>query len=157
VSRYAPTFSWTFSSPDQADPTGDRQTAFQIRIGTSPGASDVWDSLKRTSGSTAVQYGSATELSPNTTYYWSVRAWNRYDLAGSYSGVGAFAILDIGLRVFDGVETVRIAVDYAGADTPLRISKDGVTYGILLVDPSDPRASRLRIMTMAGIKAFKKM
>ena len=53
--------------------------------------------------------------------------------------------------------TVKVAVDYAGSSYPLRISRGGTTYGIILVDPTDPSASKLRINTPAGVKALKKM
>ena len=64
---------------------------------------------------------------------------------------------DIGLRIFDGVETIRVACEPASDSTPLRIFADGVVYGILLVDPSDPSASKLRIQTSQGVKAIKRL
>ena len=64
---------------------------------------------------------------------------------------------DIGLRVFDGTQTVSIAVEPLGTLTsPLRIAKDGVIYGIALVDPGDPNESGIRINTSSGIKALRK-
>jgi hypothetical protein len=67
--------------------------------------------------------------------------------------VGDF--LDIGLRVFDGDETISVAIYPEGDLTsPLRIGKDGVTYSILLVDPDDPMASDVKIQTDGGEMAF---
>lgn len=64
---------------------------------------------------------------------------------------------DIGLRVFDGTKTVSIAVEPSGTLTsPLRIAKNGVIYGIPLVDPGDPYESGIRINTSSGIKALRK-
>lgn len=65
--------------------------------------------------------------------------------------------IDIGLRIFDGREIIRIACEPAGTLTsPLRIAKNGVIYGIVLVDPSDPHASRIKVQTKSGIKALRK-
>jgi len=52
-------------------------------------------------------------------------------------GVGELALCDAGVN-------------------PLRIRKGGVTYGIELVETSDPNASPIRIKTSAGIKAIRK-
>ncbi|MDH5661641.1 MAG: hypothetical protein OEY92_01460 [Elusimicrobiota bacterium] len=65
--------------------------------------------------------------------------------------------LDIGLRVYNGTEIVYIAAEPAGTLTSsLRIAKNGVIYGIVLVDPGDANDSGLRIQTSSGIKALRK-
>jgi hypothetical protein len=63
---------------------------------------------------------------------------------------------DIGLRANDGTGTIKIACAL-GTNSPLRISKNGVTYGILLVPTNSPDASKIRIRTSAGLKAWKKL
>ena len=66
--------------------------------------------------------------------------------------------VDIGLRVWDGAATIKIACEPPGAlASPLRLQKNGVTYGILLVPPASPDASRIRIQTSSGVKALKKL
>lgn len=52
-------------------------------------------------------------------------------------GVGELALCDVG-------------------NHPLRIRKGGTTYGLELVDTSDPNASKIRIKTGVGIKAIRK-
>jgi hypothetical protein len=65
--------------------------------------------------------------------------------------------IDIGLRVYDGTATIRIACEPEGTLTsPLRIAKNGTIYGIVLVAPSDPHASRMRIQTSSGVRALRK-
>jgi len=65
--------------------------------------------------------------------------------------------VDIGLRVYDGQDTVRIACEPAGTLTsPLRIAKHGTVYGIALVDPSDSSASAIRVATRSGVKALRR-
>ena len=64
---------------------------------------------------------------------------------------------DIGLRVYNGTQIVALAAEPAGTLTSsLRIAKDGVIYGIVLVDPGDANDSGLRIQTSSGIKALRK-
>lgn len=60
--------------------------------------------------------------------------------------------VDIGLRLYEnGVR--KIAVEPGSPTSLLRIFKDGIR-GIVLVDPSDPNASKMLIQTPSGIKAL---
>jgi len=71
--------------------------------------------------------------------------------------IQAWGTVDIGLRVYDGSGVIKIVCEPDGVLTsPLRIHKNGTTYAIVLVDPSDNRASRIRIKTNSGIKALAK-
>jgi len=87
---------------------------------------------------------------------------------GDGSDIGAYevqaATVDIGLRMFDGTATVAIACEAPGAGgqltSPLRIHKGGTNYGVLLVDPGAPDATKLKIQTapgVTGIKALRKL
>lgn len=72
--------------------------------------------------------------------------------------IQALGVTDIGLRAFDGTNVIKIACEPAGILTSsLRISKNSTTYAIVLVDPVDPRASKIRIKTGSGIKALEKL
>ena len=60
--------------------------------------------------------------------------------------------VDVGLRFYqDGIR--KVAVEPGAAASPLRIYKDGVR-GVVLVDPSNPNASRMRIQTASGVKTL---
>lgn len=63
---------------------------------------------------------------------------------------------DIGLKVYDGLGTVKIAVEM-NLNSPLRIAKSGITYGVGLVDVGHPSASNLKVQTSSGIKAVRKL
>ncbi len=66
--------------------------------------------------------------------------------------------IDIGLRYYDGTQIVEVACEPQGTLTsPLRISKNRITYGIVLVDPGDPYASGIIIQTSSGKKAIRKL
>ena len=76
----------------------------------------------------------------------------------SWSAWGACTgeFVDIGLRIYNGIGIVSIAAEPGTPASPLRISKDGTTYGIVLVEPTDPQASKLIIQTPSGRKALRK-
>jgi len=65
--------------------------------------------------------------------------------------------IDIGLRVYNGTEIVKIAGEPLGTLTSsLRIEKNGNIYGVVLVDPGDPNESGVRIQTSSGVKGLRK-
>ena len=57
----------------------------------------------------------------------------------------------------DGTATIKIACESGPLTSPLRIGKNGTTYGILLVPPTAVNASKLRIQTASGTKALQKL
>jgi len=66
--------------------------------------------------------------------------------------------IDIGLRLYDGSNTIQVACEPSGTLTSaLRIRKGATTYGIVLVDTTDSNASKIRINTSSGIKAIAKL
>lgn len=61
-----------------------------------------------------------------------------------------------GVQVYDGTATINISCENPPV-SPLRIQKDATTtYGIQLVDPADPNASKVRIQTPSGVKALRR-
>jgi len=65
--------------------------------------------------------------------------------------------IDIGLRLYDGSQTIIVACEPdTSVTSSIRIAKDGKVYGIALVDITDSMASKVRIKTIAGIKAIRK-
>lgn len=69
--------------------------------------------------------------------------------------------VDIGLRLFDGTNTVRIAGEAPGPGgvltSPLRIHKNGTNYSIVLVETTAPDASKIQVKTSSGVKAWRKL
>ena len=76
------------------------------------------------------------------------RMWLRTDIAVSLPGIG--------LRVCDGTNIISIFGE-SPTISSLRITRGGIVYGIVLVDPSDLNASKLRINTNSGVRALKKI
>jgi len=73
-----------------------------------------------------------------------------------YTGGSAGSGMDIGLRLFDGTKTNKIAAEWP-AVSALRIFKNGTNYGIVLAATNSPNASKFRIQTASGIKALQKL
>jgi hypothetical protein len=68
------------------------------------------------------------------------------------------AMVDIGLRAYDGTTTNKIAAEPLGQLTsPVRLTRNGTNYGIPLVATNAPNASKIRIQTSSGIKAWQKL
>ncbi len=65
------------------------------------------------------------------------------------------ADMDIGLRVFDGLNIKKIAIQNGSLISLLRISKGGAIYGVSLVNTNDPNASKIHVQTSAGVMAWK--
>jgi hypothetical protein len=61
--------------------------------------------------------------------------------------------VDIGLRIYQSGSVYKVATEAGSPTSPIRIYKDGI-HGILLIDPSDPNASKIHIQTSSGIKAY---
>jgi hypothetical protein len=68
---------------------------------------------------------------------------------------------DAGLRVYDGATVTRIACEIPGPDGALlssaRFTKNGTNYGIILTDIDSPSASKIRVQTSSGTKAWTKL
>ncbi|MHB9019530.1 MAG: DUF2341 domain-containing protein [Minisyncoccota bacterium] len=66
--------------------------------------------------------------------------------------------VDCGLRVSDGLLVIVLGCDPIDILTsPFKVSKGGSTYGVKLVDTTDPDASKIRIQTSAGTKSIIKL
>jgi len=104
-------------------------------------------------------------LIPGETYYFKAKAfnptggWGRGVQRSFTTGAVAPGFLDIGLRVRNGSGvTVSIAAEIGVATSPLRIAKDGIVYGIALVNPGDVNDSGVRIQTANdGLKALRRL
>jgi len=87
----------------------------------------------------------------------STSGYTEWRLEGRKKTPEPSAYIDIGLRVYNGTEIVKIAGEPLGTLTsPLRIEKNGNIYGIVLVDLGDPNESGVRIQTSSGIKGLRK-
>jgi len=86
-----------------------------------------------------------------------VGAWGLFLVAFFVVNLNYANADDCQLGIYDGSSKIRVSCEPAGTVTsPLRMRKNGATYGIVLVDPNDPYATKVRIKTAAGIKALQK-
>lgn len=86
-----PEFAWVLNS----SVPGDVQTAYQILVASGTDRieqdqADLWDSGKiQSPRSVSIEYA-GKPLSPNTSYRWKVRTWNKDGQAGPYSQTQTF-------------------------------------------------------------------
>jgi hypothetical protein len=105
-------------------------------------------------------------LCPNALYYFRAKARNLNNIETVFTDLGSYttesaAIVDCGFRFYDGVAISTAACqqvygDCGIPDLRLRIRKGNTTYGIMLVDPTDVNASKLKIQTSSGLKCIRK-
>jgi len=70
---------------------------------------------------------------------------------------GLAAETDIGFRFFDGVKVSTFAVDTSAGSSPIKVKKNGTTYGVMTVAVTDPDATKFRVKMANGtVKALKK-
>lgn len=81
----------------------------------------------------------------------------KFAISDYLSGGSSSTFIDIGLRYYDGTKIVKIACEQGTPTSPLRISKNGTTYGLALVDRDDPYATGIIIQTSSGPKAIRKL
>jgi len=101
----------------------------------------------------------SSNLVAGMTYYYVVVGVNSdgLEVGSRLEESVVFNNVDIGLRLYDGTDIITIACEPPGTLTsPLRISKNGTNYGILLTETNSPDASKFRIQTSAGVKAWMK-
>ncbi|MFE9249999.1 alpha-L-rhamnosidase [Streptomyces sp. NPDC007088] len=79
-----PRLSWPLASEEP----GQRQSAYQIRVASTPGRlrkPDVWDSGKVTSAESVLVPYAGPALASRTRYHWSVRVWNESGKVSAWS------------------------------------------------------------------------
>ncbi len=77
-------FAWAIGSDAHA--RGVMQSAYQVRVGTTEGGSDVWDSGHVASDRQVdVILPANRHLAPATRYYWQVKVWGGAGVAGDWS------------------------------------------------------------------------
>ncbi|WP_338682668.1 family 78 glycoside hydrolase catalytic domain [Streptomyces acidiscabies] len=72
-----PSFSWI--------PPVDRQSAYEIRVGTRPGAADIWTSGRVESTATVEVPYKGRALKADRAYHWQVRSWDERGRPGAWS------------------------------------------------------------------------
>ena len=102
---------WTLTSKTR----GTRQQAYEVRVGTRPGASDTWRSGKVVSDR-QLDVRLPVPLQPATRYHWQVRAWDGSGRAGAWSRPAWF---ETALTDWHGAQWIAAPFDAADQPRPL--------------------------------------
>ena len=97
----APRFGWLPRDPDG----NEIQRAYQIRVIHRDGR-EVWDSGKVASAEQSYVRYRGPGLDPGSTYTWTVRTWDRTDLASPWAGPASFDT-GIGDQDWEGAKWIR--------------------------------------------------
>jgi hypothetical protein len=102
------TFSWTFNDPT----TGDTQSAYQLQVNTSLGAS-AYDTGKVASA-TANATLAASTITNDADWQWRVKTWDAADAEGEWSDFSTFSTSSTGVLTITDPETDNpaLAVDH---------------------------------------------
>jgi alpha-L-rhamnosidase len=127
-----PVLGWMSTSAGR----GVTQSAYQIQVGSSPGASNVWNSGRVTSDrQVSVSYGGPA-LTAGTRYHWRVRVWDQTGAVSAWSPsswfeTGLLSAADWGGAAWIGKPTPSYAAwtDYA---TTVTFDLNALAFGTFL-------------------------
>ncbi|TWT97710.1 Bacterial alpha-L-rhamnosidase [Botrimarina colliarenosi] len=130
-----PRLSWTLGS----DERGDRQTAYQVLVATTPeqlaeGKADAWDSGKRESIESVLVPYAGRELHSHERLYWTVRVWDRQGKPSAWSEPADWI-----MGVLDGNEW---EAKWIGKAVPERVENLSDAQWIWFPDNTTDRATK---------------
>ncbi len=152
-------FSWASVSQER----GVVQQAYQIRVGTSAGAANVWDSGQMTSSRQVdVVLPPDIELSPATRYYWQVRVWDGDAQASEWSEPAWFETGMLAEGDWSGAEWIARQVGSPDIDewddytATVRFTLTNEAFGVFLRCSADGRdAYMMQVNVTGGAPVFK--
>ena len=152
-----PDLSWSFSD----DWDDDSQSAYQVIVGSTTGASDLWNPGKVASTLEGVVYA-GTSLSWSTTYFWQVKTWDSNDQEGTYCASQEFTIasqiyvdhsaygLDDGSSWEHAFTDLQDALDAASSGVDIWVA-DGIYYPSEQVGGTGDRFATYQMSNGVGI------
>lgn len=149
-SQLATSFNWNTTSGTSCSHVSSSRACTNGACGTADG-----EAFSTNAGVVAAErcaVGSASAVTLTGTK-WN---WDCLGLHGSTASCTAKREIDIGLKIRDDETIVPIAAEPFPPTSPLRISKDGLIYGILLVPSGDAAATHIMVETETGPLAIKK-
>lgn len=127
-----PVFGWMSNSPGR----GVTQSAYEIQVGSSAGASNIWRSGRvRSDRQVDVAYGGPA-LTSATRYHWRVRVWDQTGAVSAWSAsawfeTGLLSAADWGTAAWIG-KPAPDYTDWTDYSTTMTFDLDAVAFGTLL-------------------------
>lgn len=146
-------FGWSATSAAR----GAKQTAYQIRVGTSAGLQNVWDSGKTTSAQQVdVALPAALQLSSSTRYFWQVRLWDQNDQPTDWSQVVWFETGLLAAQDWTGAEWLVRPVmspnanDWTNYTVTVDFTLRSEAFGIFLRSSADAQNAYMFQVNVTG-------
>lgn len=146
-------FSWAASSPDR----GVVQQAYQIRVGTAAGLSDIWDSGQVTSARQVdVALPTSIQLASATRYHWQVRIWRQDGQASAWSDPAWFETGLLTEGDWAGADWISRpvqspnAADWTNYTVTVRFTLKNQAFGIFLRSSADARNAYMMQVNVTG-------
>lgn len=139
VTNRNPVFSWDFTFDTNTD-----QDIVEIQIGTSSGASDVWD-FSSTLLVTYKVYDGTTQLVSGTTYYWQIRIT---DNGSNSSGWVSSTFHTISSAVSLSSSKADLKIDWNNPFNPYKGQITKIRYQ--LIDSNENENIIIRVYTVNG-------
>ena len=127
-----PVFGWVSNSLDR----NVTQSAYQIQVGSTPGASNLWDSGQVMSDRQVnVAYGGPA-LTAGTRYHWRVRVWDQTNAVSAWSSsswfeTGLLSPADWGDAAWIG-KSAQAYADWTDYTTTVTFDLNAVAFGAFL-------------------------
>ena len=123
IDKAMPRLSWQLaSSGTGTNYRGEQQVGYEIRVGTSPGGADLWDSSMVVSSNTEVNYGGQA-LASGERCYWQVAV---HDGKGNWSPYSASAQWTMGLLATNDWSARWVGYDAAYHLTPQQAANNAL-------------------------------
>jgi alpha-L-rhamnosidase len=152
-------FGWSAS----ASARGAKQSAYQLRVGTAPGLSDVWDSGHVVSDRQVdISLPPSVVLAPATRYHWQARVWDEANRAAAWSDTAWFETGLLSATDWNGAQWITRPVSapdlnaWTNYSATVEFTLQSVAFGVLLRSSSDAQnAWMLQVDVSGSAPVFK--
>jgi len=146
VTNTTPVLSWVFSDPDP----GDVQTAWQVLVSSVAAdlTSDIggaWNSTVVPGAGNQATYNGVS-LQPGVTYYWKVRTWDVWGVAGAWSAVSWWTMQNIS----NEAPAVPANLRCDGQENPVNVTNTTPRLSWVFSDPDGNQQGSYQVLVSSN-------
>ena len=152
-------FGWSATAAAR----GARQSAYQLRVGTAPGISDVWDSGQVASDRQVdIPLPTSVVLAPATRYHWQARVWDEAGRAADWSETAWFETGLVSATDWNGAQWITRPVvapnpaTWTNYTATVEFTLKNTAFGVFLRSSADAQnACMLQVNVSGSSPVFK--